>query len=462
MSDTLMTILGIFIAVILMFILPLIMIANKNDEIAQTTVQMAVADFVNTVANQGKITYFDYDKLVQKLNSTGNAYDIQIEAQIIDDNPRRTTTTGSRDLSGENKYYSVYTNTILEQVEGEAQVYELKKDDYIIVSVKSTNITLATELKNLFYKLVGKETYAIGTSASALVLNHGNEEEKHIDSIKENKPDTYSEKKIVTKTIVTETIDGHLDLVVVLDCEETTMPWHNNNGTSINFIRNIVDAVSGEGNNVSFILTCNPTVLYTDLNNLSWIYNAYEDETSSNYVKAIQKALDTVKNKEGTRCIAFLSWEPYQSYLDQAINVLARNTSSFDLFCTTPCCSMNPYRGKWHESIPASKSAGHLIGSNIKDRFKTLLNKTETRIKDMTLESQDLKVKLEYFNSETETLSITVNNDSYLVGTSLPSYIIYKNAKGDYFLDLKLLGEVLGMTLKEWDEAVIKMEYVLK
>lgn len=127
MSDTLMTILGIFIAVILMFILPLIMIANKNDEIAQTTVQMAVADFVNTVANQGKITYFDYDKLVQKLSSTGNAYDIQIEAQIIDDNPRRTTTTGSRDLSGENKYYSVYTNTILEQVEGEAQVYELKR-----------------------------------------------------------------------------------------------------------------------------------------------------------------------------------------------------------------------------------------------------------------------------------------------------------------------------------------------
>ena len=139
MSDTLMTILGIFIAVILMFILPLIMIANKNDEIAQTTVQMAVADFVNTVANQGKITYFDYDKLVQKLNSTGNAYDIQIEAQIIDDNPRRTTTTGSRDLSGENKYYSVYTNTILEQVEGEAQVYELKKD--------GNNLSLAKRVK---------------------------------------------------------------------------------------------------------------------------------------------------------------------------------------------------------------------------------------------------------------------------------------------------------------------------
>lgn len=207
MSDTLMTILGIFIAVILMFILPLIMIANKNDEIAQTTVQMAVADFVNTVTNQGKITYFDYDKLVQKLSSTGNAYDIQIEAQIIDDNPRRKTTTGSRDLSGENKYYSVYTNTILEQVEGEAQVYELKKDDYIIVNVKNTNLTLATELKNLFYKLVGKETYTIGTSSSGIVVNANNQKEKtstELAEIPPQPPEPDPDPNMVTLTFVTD------------------------------------------------------------------------------------------------------------------------------------------------------------------------------------------------------------------------------------------------------------------
>ena len=49
MSDTLMAIIGIFIAVILMFVLPLTIMANKNDEIAQTVVQVAVSDFVEII-----------------------------------------------------------------------------------------------------------------------------------------------------------------------------------------------------------------------------------------------------------------------------------------------------------------------------------------------------------------------------------------------------------------------------
>ena len=171
MSDTLMTIIGIFLAVVLMFIFPLMEMAGKNDEIAQTVTQVAVSDFVNTVAAQGKITQFDYNELIQKLYATGNAYDIQIEAQILDDNPRRATTTATSDLQGEYKYYSVYTNTILDAVNGEKGIYQLKKDDYIIVSVKNANITMGTQLKNFLYKMIGKDTYTIGASASALVLN---------------------------------------------------------------------------------------------------------------------------------------------------------------------------------------------------------------------------------------------------------------------------------------------------
>jgi len=172
MSDTLMTILGIFLAVLLMFLFPLMEIGGKNDEISQTVVQVVVSDFVNKVATQGKITEFDYDELVQKLHATGNSYDIQIEAKILDDNPRRSTTTGDSNLLGEYKYYSVYTNTILEELENE-QEYLLKNDDYIVVTVKNTNITMGTQLKNFLYNLIGKDTYTIGTSASALVLNGG-------------------------------------------------------------------------------------------------------------------------------------------------------------------------------------------------------------------------------------------------------------------------------------------------
>ena len=53
-----MAIIGIFLAVLLMFIFPLMEIGGKSDEIAQTVVQVAVSNFVNKVATQGKITRF--------------------------------------------------------------------------------------------------------------------------------------------------------------------------------------------------------------------------------------------------------------------------------------------------------------------------------------------------------------------------------------------------------------------
>ena len=57
-------------------------------------------------------------------------------------------------------------------------VYELKKDDYVVVNVKNTNITLGTQFKNMFYKLTGKDTYTVGTSASGIVVNANNKKEK--------------------------------------------------------------------------------------------------------------------------------------------------------------------------------------------------------------------------------------------------------------------------------------------
>jgi len=172
MSDTLMAIIGILVATVLMFIFPLMEIAGKNDEMAQTVVQVVVSDFANKAAAKGKITQEDYDDLVQKLYSTGNAYDIQIEVQILDDNPRRTTTTSNAKLVGEYRYYSVYTNTILEKLKQD-EGYQLKEDDYIVVTVKNTNTTIGTQFKNLLYKFIGKDTYSVGTSAAVRVVNGG-------------------------------------------------------------------------------------------------------------------------------------------------------------------------------------------------------------------------------------------------------------------------------------------------
>ena len=218
MSDTLMSIIGIFLAIVIMFVFPLMELAGKGDEVSQTVVEVAVSDFVNTVATTGQITWSDYNKLLQKLYSTGNSFDIQIEAQILDDNPRRATTTASSNVLGEYKYYSVYTNTILSELEkSENSKYQLKNDDYIIVSVKNTNTTMGTQLKNLLYNLIGKDTYTIGTSSSALVLNTGMDEEKEEKTMQKPNDMQYPDKNIDISTNGTNWSQKSENLKIVLN-----------------------------------------------------------------------------------------------------------------------------------------------------------------------------------------------------------------------------------------------------
>lgn len=466
MSDTLMAIIGIFIAVILMFILPLSIMANKNDEIAQTVVQVAVSDFVETVTNQGRITEFDYNKLVQKISTTGNAYDIQIEAQIIDDNSRRATSTGDSSQTGEYKYYSVYTNAIIDKVRNDG-FYELKKDDYVIVNVKNINITLGTQFKNMFYKLVGKDTYTIGTSSSGIVVNSDTNIEK-VEEITPNKPTT-AEKNVTIKAKQkikeSQVISGDLDIVVVLDCEHYTMPYHNFYKDSTVFMRTLISAVEGKGN-LSFILTCYPTKLYTNLSDVSWIYEAKENTNSENYKQAMITALKTVKDKTGNRCIVFLSWEAdSQPRLNEAVNVIASNSSSYDIFCTTPCCQNKNQGSLWASKLPSDKWGGNLVGEGINGRFESLLKKTilvdkVVDLPEKTITSNGLKIKLDKYD-DTYPVNIIVDSASYEVGRTLPSYVLYFDTEMNaYVIDIKLVKEILNITDSLWATTNIQVDYV--
>ena len=64
----------------------------------------------------------------------------------------------------------MYTSKIEEEISSNGR-FKLKQGDTIIVTVKNTNTTIATQLTNFFYKMVGKGTYQIGASASALIVN---------------------------------------------------------------------------------------------------------------------------------------------------------------------------------------------------------------------------------------------------------------------------------------------------
>ena len=157
MSDSLMVIIGIFLAVILMFIFPLMSISERNDDIAQTIVQS------------------DYNAFVGAINATSGApYEITIEVQHFDDNFQSKVATVSGDLIGENASYSTYTQQILDRMnDNPSQEYLLKKGDNIIVTARSTSQTMAQILRTAFYKVTGRGTAQIVGSASSMVVNNG-------------------------------------------------------------------------------------------------------------------------------------------------------------------------------------------------------------------------------------------------------------------------------------------------
>lgn len=171
MSDTLITIIAIVAAAALMFVFPLMAISNSQDDISQVSVQALVSDFVNNAATQGKITKDAYDDFLSKLYATGNTYDVEIEHKILTTNPNK----GDINQLGENNYYSVFNATIIDGTNGVDATgeYLMKKGDYIIVKVKNTNITIATQIKDWLYSIGGSDTYVISASASALVANTG-------------------------------------------------------------------------------------------------------------------------------------------------------------------------------------------------------------------------------------------------------------------------------------------------
>lgn len=181
MSETFMTAIGIIIAIVIMFAAPIMAIATQNDDITQTSVQSIINNFVNTVAKEGKITQNSYDALIQKLYATGNAYDVELEVQIISHNPPKQIMNKERTKTipiaepttiGESLYYSIFTKEIIQELETN-NIYNLKKGSRVIVRVKNINQTMGTTIKNFLYSVIGKEIVAIKASATALVSTTG-------------------------------------------------------------------------------------------------------------------------------------------------------------------------------------------------------------------------------------------------------------------------------------------------
>ena len=174
MSDSTITIIAIFVAAILMFIFPLMAMSDRTDDMSQLSVQTATTEFVDNVRTTGVLSLDNYEKYVQSLGATGNNYDVELEAKILDENPGKKTTQTVATKIGENVYYSLYTSQLMDELNQNGGKKRLKEGDFFSASAKNTNATISQQLKNAFYKVTGNDTYSISAQHGGIVTVTGN------------------------------------------------------------------------------------------------------------------------------------------------------------------------------------------------------------------------------------------------------------------------------------------------
>lgn len=170
MSDSLITVVVIVVAAALIFVVPLMTMAERVDTTSQSQVEALVSDFVDEIRSTGKITQVKYDKFLEELGSYGYTFDVEIEVKVLDENPGKKTSQTAKDKIGENVYYSEYTSQILDEL-SKATNHEkqLKTGSIVSVTIKNTDLTFAQQMKQFMYKIVGNDSVSVVATKAGMV-----------------------------------------------------------------------------------------------------------------------------------------------------------------------------------------------------------------------------------------------------------------------------------------------------
>lgn len=172
MGDTLITVVAIFLAAVLMFIFPLMSLAERTDDISQLAVQTSTSELVDNVRTTGELTIDDYEKFLGDLASDGNSYEVEITIQLLNEDDSNKTTQAEPNKIGENSYYAIYTTQVEEQLFDTGRI-KMKEGDIITVTVRNTNQTIAQLLRNFIYVITGNDTYQIMGQQTGVVAVNG-------------------------------------------------------------------------------------------------------------------------------------------------------------------------------------------------------------------------------------------------------------------------------------------------
>lgn len=137
----------IILAAVLMFLFPIMYLAQKQDAINQLYVTEQTAEFTNEIKNHGYLTENMYTRFEKKLRATGNVYSIKITHGHTVFNPIYDAETGEF----QDDYYTyqecIYTDDILNTIYNN-KLYYFRQGDSISVEVININKTLSSTLLN--------------------------------------------------------------------------------------------------------------------------------------------------------------------------------------------------------------------------------------------------------------------------------------------------------------------------
>lgn len=144
-------IVAFLLAAIILFLGPLLYIAQKQDAISQVYVSDETTKFVNSIKNTGFLTSVMYMDYIKKIDQTNNLYKIEIihSHKVVE--PLYDEDTGTF----LNDYNIYYTNTYQDEVLNtfdQGEDYQFSRGDYLSVTVVNRSKTLATKLMELFYR----------------------------------------------------------------------------------------------------------------------------------------------------------------------------------------------------------------------------------------------------------------------------------------------------------------------
>lgn len=169
MNDIIITITVIMLAAVLVFVIPVVTMSDRIDDISQSQIESLVADYVDEIRTTRKITQEKHDKFLANLTATGYSFDVEMEVKVLDENPGKKTSQTVKDKVGENVYYSKFTSQIEEELKNNNGVVKLNAGDIVVVTTRNSSSSFAQKIKEVIYKIVGNETANVVASKAGMV-----------------------------------------------------------------------------------------------------------------------------------------------------------------------------------------------------------------------------------------------------------------------------------------------------